>query len=116
MHIDEWLKSGRYLPPPLRDFHDQKKVFQVIGEMVSRRKKREANALDNMVAGLPNWIMGQVYVIDFFLWFMARRGWTLQRSRQRLEFANLDDDIKAFEQREIEAFKAMLEESRKANA
>lgn len=28
--IQEWLKSGAYLPKPMRDFHDQKDIFKAI--------------------------------------------------------------------------------------
>lgn len=34
-------------------------------------------------------------VIDVFLWFMAQRGWTLQRTRCNPEFRDLDTDVKA---------------------
>ena len=43
----------------------------------------------------PDWITGQCYVIDVFLWFMARRGWTLQRTPRRGNFRDLDADVRA---------------------
>jgi hypothetical protein len=112
--MDEWLRSGNYLPEPLRDFHDQKRIFKIVGEMVNRRKQREreGNMPDYLLQDLPNWVSASIYVIDFFLWFMAMRGYTLQRSRQRFEFVNLGDDISAFERREMEAFKLMVEAER----
>ena len=68
--VDAWLKSGEYLPEVLRDFHDQKDVFkamhQIVRDPVTTIKR-------------PSWIEGHVYVIDVFLWFMARRGYTVQR-------------------------------------
>ncbi len=76
----EWLKSGEHLPSFLRDFHDQKDLFKRVEEMVSRRP-------------IPNgdsWIGRHVYVIDYFLWFMARHGYTLQKSRQPIEFEDYD--------------------------
>lgn len=108
--LDEWLKSGAYLPAPLRDFHDQKRIFKIIGEMVIRRQQREKSAYDRMMGDLPNWVEAHIYVVDFFLWFMARRGWTLQRSRQYYDFLDLDADIAAFEQREREGLKSIHEE------
>ena len=42
--LDTWLKSGEYLPPPLRDFHDQKEVFKTIHERISE---------DPQAAGVP---------------------------------------------------------------
>jgi hypothetical protein len=86
-NVDDFLKSGEYLPEPLRDFHDQKEVFRAMHEIV-----RE----DPMaIVKRPDWITGQCYVIDVFLWFMARRGWTLQRTRRRGNFRDLDADVRA---------------------
>ncbi len=79
-NIESFLSDGAYLPEPLRDFHDQK----------------------------VNWVDAHCYVIDIFLWFMARRGWTLQRSRSGLEFRDLQDDIKARKERDAESFLAMM--------
>lgn len=108
MDLDKWMRSGEYLPEPLRDFHDQKRIFQIVGEMVDRRRQRESNSYDRCLE-LPNWIHAHIYVIDFFLWFMALRGYTLQRSRRPFAFTNLDDDLAAFEEHKYEAFKTMME-------
>jgi len=86
MNTDEWLKSGKYLPKFMRDFHDQKDLFKTI----DRRIKPDQTALIKR----PSWMECQVYVIDTFLWFMARRGYTLQRTRQKCEFRDIEDDIK----------------------
>ncbi|MNY63704.1 hypothetical protein D3C86_2007050 [compost metagenome] len=40
-----------------------------------------------------DWVTGQCYVIDIFLWFMARRGYTLQRSRAKVPFRDLHEDV-----------------------
>lgn len=84
-NIDDWLKSGEYLPEPLRDFHDQKAVFKAMHEIIKERP-------DDIIKR-PGWIEGQCYVIDIFLWFMARRGYTLQRTRRRGKFRDLDADV-----------------------
>jgi hypothetical protein len=87
MNIEAWLKSGRYLPAPLRDFHDQKEVFKAIDETIRH---------DPMTfIKRPTWIEAQCYVIDVFLWYMARRGYTLQRTRTRGEYRDLGADVKA---------------------
>lgn len=86
-NIEAWLKSGEYLPPPLRDFHDQKEVFKAMHEIV-----REDPAA---FVKRPTWIEGQCYVIDVFLFFMARRGWTMQRTRRNGNFRDLDADVDA---------------------
>ena len=41
-----------------------------------------------------NWIAGHCYVIDIFLWWMARRGYTLQRTRKKGAFRDLWADVK----------------------
>jgi hypothetical protein len=85
--VDAWLKSGKHLPLPLRDFHDQKEVFKAMHERIPED-------IDSLVKR-PTWIEGQCYVIDTFLWFMARRGYTLQKTRKRLEFRDLGEDVHA---------------------
>lgn len=106
--MEEWMRSGKYLPPVLRDFHDQKRIFQIVAEMVDRRRQRAATSFDRTLDDLPNWIAAHIYVIDFFLWFMALRGWTLQRSKRPFEFFDLDKDLAALDERKAEAFKAMI--------
>ena len=83
--LESWLKSGKYLPAPLRDFHDQKDVFKAMHERI---KEDPASFIKR-----PDWMAGQCYVIDTFLWFMARRGYTLQKSRANLPFRDLDADV-----------------------
>ena len=100
-NIEEWLKSGEYLPQPLRDFHDQKEVFKTIHERI----KEDPNALVKR----PSWIEGQCYVIDTFLWFMARRGWTLQRTRRNGDFRDLEEDVFVQRQKREQHFPVVLD-------
>ena len=100
--IGEWLKSGRYLPEPLRDFHDQKSVFKAMHGIVREHP--------GSVAQRPSWIDGQVYVIDVFLWFMAKHGWTLQRTRRDGEFLSLGDSVQEWRQHEAATLAAALAE------
>ena len=66
----------------MRDFHDQKDLFKLIHEKI--------NVEGHDYCKQVNWIAGQCYVIDIFLWFMARRGYTLQRTRKHgIEFNSL---------------------------
>lgn len=83
----EWLKSLKYLPEPLRDFHDQKDVFKAMHDIINVQGHEYARSVD--------WVTGQCYVIDIFLWFMARRGYTLQRSRANVPFRDLHEDVAA---------------------
>jgi len=77
MEREEWLKSGEYLPEMMRDFHDQKDLFKAMHSLY--RGNDQANQM-------PNWINGHCYVVDWFLWYMASRGYTLQKSRKQVSF------------------------------
>ncbi|WP_321905181.1 hypothetical protein [Paraburkholderia tropica] len=99
--LDAWLKSGEYLPHILRDFHDQKDVFKAMHETINVEEHDYSKKVD--------WITGQCYVIDVFLWFMARRGYTLQRSRAKQEFVSLSETLRKSEDRHMAALKAMFE-------
>jgi len=80
--LNEFLTSGEYLPPILRDFHDQKNIFKSMHLLYQ----------DNPSAGTaPNWRDGHVYTIDWFLFFMASRGYTLQKCRKNIEFKEIPD-------------------------
>lgn len=96
--LEAWMDSLQYLPESMRDFHDQKDVFKAIHEIIN------ANETANKI-GFRD---GQIYTIDVFLWFMARRGYTLQRSRKDLPFRDLADDVTAARQHRIERMTAAL--------
>jgi hypothetical protein len=85
INVDEWLKSGEYLPDVMRDFHYQKNLFRAMHEIIQERQ-------EDMVKR-PSWVAGHCYVVDVFLWFMARHGYTLQRTRRRGNFRDLNADI-----------------------
>lgn len=106
--IETFLKSGAYLPKPLRDFHDSKEVFKTMHATVAIEKNEYAKDV--------SWVVGQCYVIDIFLWFMARRGWTLQRSRVDADFRDLGADIEARRKQETDAFRQMIESRSSANS
>ena len=80
--LNEFLTSGEYLPPILRDFHDQKNVFKSM-HLLYRDNPSAEDA--------PNWRDGHVYTIDWFLFFMASRGYTLQKCRKDIEFKEIPD-------------------------
>jgi hypothetical protein len=83
--VGEWLKSGKYLPPVMRDFHDQKDLFKAIHQTIDVEGHNYAKSVD--------WVTGHCYVVDIFLWYMARRGYTLQKVRAKGDFNNLDGDV-----------------------
>ena len=87
--LSQWRKDGGHLPDILKDFHDQKDVFKAMHAMYEGKPK--ANERFEEIS----WVSGQCYVIDWFLWFMAMHGYTLQRSRAKVEFKSLDETIDA---------------------
>lgn len=96
--LAKWLESGEYLPEFMRDFHDQKDVFKAMHNTIT-------NANEN---GNPR--DGHVYVVDTFLWYMARCGYTLQKSRKQVEFKDMDDDIERMRREFSEKFRDILSE------
>lgn len=82
--MEEFLNNALYLPRFLRDFDDQKLFFKMF-------HLKTADFEPPFIK--PNWINGQIYIIDFFLWFMAKRGYTLQKSRQKLDFVDIEKEI-----------------------
>lgn len=80
--LETWLESGAHLPKFMRDFHDQKDLFKTIDRRVL-----------NTSADKINWVDAQIYTIDTFLYFMARRGYTLQKSRADVDFRDIEADI-----------------------
>ncbi len=78
-------------------------MFKRIWKMVEKR--REVGGADHL-AGM-HWMAGHVFVIDFFLWFMAQHGWTLQRSRRPVAFHDLAGTLKASRDADMEAFAAV---------
>lgn len=94
--LAKWLESGEYLPEFMRDFHGQKDVFKAMHNTIT-------NANEN---GNPR--DGHIYVVDTFLWYMARCGYTLQKSRKQVEFKDMDDDIERMKREFSEKFRDIL--------
>ncbi len=94
----KWMESGGYLPRPLRDFHDQKDAFKAIHEIVS----------GNDGTKQITWVQAHIYVIDVFLWFMALRGYTLQKSRMKFDFADFEKTVAEQKSKRDDAFYAAL--------
>ena len=83
MDLNKYLESGEYLPSFLRDFNDQKDFFKSLHYLYRN---------DKSVAEKPNWRDGQIYAIDWFLWFAASRGYTLQKCRKKnVDFKDIPD-------------------------
>lgn len=72
-----WLESDKHLPVMLRDFHDRKDLFKSMYTLYR----------DSPSSGIvPSPYVAHVCVVDWFLWYMASRGYTLQKSRKRVPF------------------------------
>ena len=103
--LTAWMKASKHLPDVLRDFHDQKDVFKAMHDLQQPSGPSELEA----GAFTVDFVTGQCYVIDRFLWFMARRGYTLQRSRVRLPFRDLQADVKAATEKRDAHLSSLLE-------
>lgn len=98
--VAEWRMAYKFLPKEFRDFHDQKDLFKAVHARVDVKANEYIKDLSFM--------QGQMYVIDIFLWFMARHGYTLQKSRAKLNFNSLDDTLKYCEDERIEEMRKMF--------
>jgi hypothetical protein len=76
-----FVESGQHLPSFIRDFHNQKDLFKLIHTTYS-----EGNDQAKL---MPDWIQAHCYTIDWFLWFMGQRGYTLQKNRSNVDFKPL---------------------------
>ena len=88
----EWMQGSRHLPPFFRDFHTQKDVFKWIWRRVEDSRRRDPSTTRELEG--MNWIATMIFVIDFFLWFMALHGYTLQRARPDRSFASWEDSLR----------------------
>jgi len=105
--LTAWLKSGKYLPPILRDFHDQKDCFKWMDRFVQNKIRSGSHHLDGY-----NWVQFHCLTIDFFLWYMAVHGYTLQRTRKPLPFGDWKETMKAFDAEQLERLKQTLQAAR----
>jgi hypothetical protein len=95
-----WIKGQKHLPSIMRDFHDQKEIFKAIESKYGRADGGYA----------VSWVNANVYVIDYFLRWMAFHGYTLQKTRAKHTFCDLELTLKGERLKKDEAFKKMLEE------
>lgn len=85
------------LPDFLKDFHDQKELFKSMQDFYQDNESFKK---------LPNsWVDNQVYMIDFFLWFMGLHGWKLQKDRTKgVDFYNIEDTLTEARKQREDAF------------
>jgi len=106
--LEEYMHSGEYLPEFMRDFHDCKDLFKRINEIVSNAKAKDPTR------DLPNWITAHIYTVDFFLWYLAVHGYTIQKNRKQIDFIDLEEDLADARNRWLEQFKQELAAEREA--
>ena len=106
--MDEWLKSGGYLPAFMRDFHAQKDIFKwLAGPVQNAREHAEKEGRMDMLPRF-SWVEAHIFVVDFFLWYMAKHGYTLQPMRQDYKHKSWDESIAAMREESGKALAAML--------
>ena len=98
--LTEWRKQGKHLPRAMRDFHVQKEIFQAVHDLTIPNN-------DPLFRPI-SWVEGHVYCLDTFLWFMARHGYTLQKSRAVQAFEDLGANVKACTEKRQAASKKLL--------
>lgn len=105
--LTAWRKAGKHLPRFMRDFHDQKALFKTVHALTG--DPDPANPLP------VTWVNAQIYVIDYFLWCMARHGYTLQKSRANMPFEDIHAAIKQVSDSEIAMLKSLFQQNIPAN-
>lgn len=101
----EWMSSLAYLPAWFRDHHDQKEVFKWIWRRVEKQRA-DSNGFNHTALKSLDWISAHIFVIDFFLWFMALHGYTLQPARQSFEFNDWQTSIREMKDEDAVAWRA----------
>jgi hypothetical protein len=90
--------NPKNLPDFLKDFHDQKYVFKFIHTIIDRENDKD-HILEQV-----SYADAQIYTIDYFLFIMFKYGYTLQKSRAKLNFYDLKKDIEKMKNKESENF------------
>jgi hypothetical protein len=103
--VKQFRDEGQYLPDALKDFHDQKDIFKLIHGVVDVEGNEGTKSV--------SWVTGHCYVIDVFLWAMARYGYTLQKSRANVEFESLTEAVAAANSRRSARFAHIIESAGK---
>ena len=78
----QWRDDGLHLPDFMRDFHDQKSLFKALSSAFENSNECPINFRD-----------GQIYTIDWFLWFMAIHGYKLTKTTANVEHEDIHDAV-----------------------
>lgn len=92
MSPEQYVETGAHLPPVLKDFHDAKLFFKwLVWHILAKNKG--GGAIDRL-----DFATAQIFTIDYFLWFMAKFGYKLQRIRKtNVAFYDLDKTMAEYE-------------------
>lgn len=101
----KWREEGKHLPDFLKDFHDQKDFFQLLA---SKLDCDEHEYIKNI-----NSVQGHAYVIDAFLWFLSQYGYTIQKNKTKINFKNLQEDIKEMKKQQSDILISILKSTSK---
>ncbi len=88
--LDGWLEAGLHLPPYLRDSSNQASLFRYLAKVQEKSIQNHLRKHPSMTEASArrfevDSISAHVYVIDTFLWILAKFGYTLQRTRYPLD-------------------------------
>lgn len=94
----KWREDSKHLPEFMRDFHDQKDIFKAM-----------LNYFNNAEDMPVTWQDGHVFTVDWFLWFMAAHGYTLQKTKARCDnFHSLEKTIEMSKKERENQFLKMI--------
>jgi len=73
----------------MKDFHDQKLLFKWLAFI-----QKTSDHIPNYHI---NWVEAHVFVVDVFLYCLAKHGWTLQRNKSDLPFKDITERLQEFD-------------------
>ena len=95
------IKSLRYLPTFMRDFHDQKDLFKSVFDWGYQKDSCHKQDI--------SWVDAHLFVIDVFLQYMALHGYVLKKSQTKEPICDIHTTIKTYKDKRTEAFKKMMD-------
>lgn len=102
MSINEFREKKKHLPKFLKDFHDQKDFFK---SMHSIYKSNENDPISPKLS----FVDGQIYTIDWFLWFCALHGYGLRKlSSKDVQFKDINETISEFKSNQIDVLSKII--------
>lgn len=97
--IDNYRKPYSFLPEFLKDFHDQKFFFKMIHEYGTNDVSE-----NDVLNGIP-FQHGQVMIVDYFLYILAKYGYKIQHYNQDIGFKSIYESVSAYE-KQIDAMQS----------